>query len=493
MRRPRPLRRPLVLAPLVGLVAAALLVLPGAGAAQADVVPSPGLPSTGVADPHAVKVTLRRRPAGSPDRCSSTAANDGLPRLFVVERGGLIRTWTEAGGIASRLYLDIRGRVDSESGGERGLLGLAFSPRFASDRPFWVTYTDSTGALVISRFRAPSVLASTVSTASETKILRVAHPTYANHNAGMLVFGREGTLYISTGDGGGGGDPFGNAQDLSLDLRARSCGSTRFHGCSGRHYCVPHDNPYAAPGGARGAIWLSGVRNAWRFSVDRVQRRPLDRRRRPGRLRGGHPRPATGRAPGTSAGRAARPGPSTTRPAARPTATYHDPTIVYSHASGEAIIGGYVYRARRTQEPAGGSVRLRRLRQRQPLGARPGRDGEGRQCRHQPAHRVRRGRPAATSTPRPSTAGSTGWSDPRADLAVSTGGISGGAATQAAGLRSADLRARTTRPARSSPCQTSTSASTVSTVRWLRGRRPPSSSPTTVRSSSRGSVASSAT
>ena len=184
---------------------------------------------------------------------------------------------------------------------------------------------------------------SSVSTATETKLLRVAHPTYANHNAGMLVFGREGLLYISTGDGGGSGDPFANAQDL-----------TSISGKILRHRPLPRvlrapllrpaGQPLCGPGRAAWGDLAVRCAQPWRFSVDRKR----------GDLWiadvGQDAYEEVTRVPyGQSAWnlgwscREAR----TVYNAARcsSSATYHDPTIAYSHASGDAIIGGYVYRA----------------------------------------------------------------------------------------------------------------------------------------------------
>lgn len=338
-------RRTVVRAVTVAFLSVGVVVAGGVQPAQAVVVPSPGLPPGSTADPSAVALDFVPVATGLTQPVLVQTANDGLSRLYVVERRGTIKVWTPTGGVQPGLYLDIRSRVDSESGGERGLLGLAFSPNFATDHRFWVSYTDSSGALIVSRFTAAAASSTAVSPTTEVRVLRVPHSVYANHNAGMLVFGREGKLYISTGDGGGGGDPFAHAQDLG-SLSGKILRIDPFNGCGGKHYCVPPSNPYAAPGGGLGEIWVHGLRNAWRFSVDKsngdlwiadvgqdkyeeVTRVPYAQMR-------------------WNLGWSCREGRSTYNSSrCSSSTTYRDPTIVYGHASGEAIIGGYVYRGTR--------------------------------------------------------------------------------------------------------------------------------------------------
>jgi glucose/arabinose dehydrogenase len=158
----------------------------------------------------------------------------------------------------------------------------------------------------------------------------------------MLAFGREKLLYISTGDGGGTGDPFANAQDRST-LSGKVLRINPFRGCSGRHYCIPPKNPYSAPGGARGSIWLYGLRNPWRFSVDSatgdlwIADVGQDKYEEVTRV------PYAERA--WNLGWSCREGRSVYNASrCSAAATYHDPTIAYPHSRGEAVIGGYVYR-----------------------------------------------------------------------------------------------------------------------------------------------------
>ena len=298
-------------------------------------------------------------------------AADGVARLFVVERSGRIMIYS-GGSVRSKPYLDIRGRVNS-AGGEQGLLGLAFSPSFASDRRLWVSYTDGSGALQVSRFTAASATASTVRPSTETKVLRVPHPTYTNHNAGMLTFGLGRGLFISTGDGGGGGDPFNNAQDRS-SLSGKILRINPFRSCNGRNFCVPKSNPYAAPGGALGSIWLYGVRNPWRFSVDRktgdlwVADVGQDAYEEVTRV----PNGVGGWNLGWSCREARTVYDASRCSSAR---TYHDPTIAYRHAVGESVTGGYVYRGSAASALLRRALRLRRLRERKSVGSRAWQDG----------------------------------------------------------------------------------------------------------------------
>jgi glucose/arabinose dehydrogenase len=186
-----------------------------------------------------------------------TNANDDSGRLFVVEQSGRIKVVRADRSGAPALFLDIAERVTS--GGERGLLGLAFSPDFMTDRQLFVDYTDLNGDTVVSRFRAPTNDRADAS--SEQVILRIGQPA-ANHNGGWIGFGPDRMLYVATGDGGGGNSENGQRLDtllgkvLGIDV------------LGGRPYVVPGGNPDLGPG-ARPEIWLYGLRNPWRMSFDR--------------------------------------------------------------------------------------------------------------------------------------------------------------------------------------------------------------------------------
>ena len=184
-------------------------------------------------------------------------------RLFVTEQAGVIRV-IENGELRTEPFLSITDEV--LCCGERGLLSVAFHPDYATNRRFFVYYTDGAGDLVIARYRAtadPNV----ADPASGRIVLRVPHPTFGNHNGGQLAFGPDGYLYAGTGDGGDGGDPGENAQDptsllgkllrIDVDVDQRPWRQP------------PPDNPNSAAGPKLGLVWASGLRNPWRFGFDR--------------------------------------------------------------------------------------------------------------------------------------------------------------------------------------------------------------------------------
>lgn len=264
---------------LVSVVAlactAGLLSVPAATAAPAPEAAAPRV-SPAVAAPGSVAPTAVAPAAVAPGSLrittplvtgglsfpvAVTSARDGVDRLFVAELAGRIRV--VQGGAITGTYLDISGIV--ATGGERGLLGLAFAPDFATSRYLFVTYTRSDGALVLARFRAASAGSATVSPATRQTVMVIPHPTYDNHNGGNIVFGRDGYLYLGTGDGGGAGDPGDNAQDLTTRLGK----ILRIDiSCSASLYCIPPGNPYKGSTTRKQSIWMSGVRNPWRFSFD---------------------------------------------------------------------------------------------------------------------------------------------------------------------------------------------------------------------------------
>ncbi|MBC7448983.1 MAG: PQQ-dependent sugar dehydrogenase [Hymenobacteraceae bacterium] len=195
----------------------------------------------------------------------------GDDRLFVVERRGRIRLVTPAGAVLPTPFLDITPRVLS-SGGEQGLLGLAFHPDYAANGFFYVNYiTDigSAGTTRISRFRRLVGTADQADPASEVILYSVPQP-FANHNGGSMLFGPDGYLYAALGDGGSGNDPGNRAQNLASAfgkvLRFDVNGGT----AGGLPYGIPPTNPLVNTPGALPEIWLWGVRNPWRNSFDRA-------------------------------------------------------------------------------------------------------------------------------------------------------------------------------------------------------------------------------
>lgn len=194
-----------------------------------------------------------------------TNAGDGSGRLFVLEQAGTVRVVRD-GALVDRPFLDIHDRV--ASGGERGLLGLAFHPDYPKDPRFFVDYTNLDGNTVVASFvvdpNAPDVADQT----SQTILLTIDQP-YPNHNGGAVQFGPDGMLYIAMGDGGSGGDPMGNGQRLDT-LLAKILRIDVDHAAAGKGYSVPADNPFVSTGNARPEIWLTGLRNPWRIRFDRA-------------------------------------------------------------------------------------------------------------------------------------------------------------------------------------------------------------------------------
>ena len=182
-------------------------------------------------------------------------------RLFVVEQGGRIRV-IRSGTVLAQPFLDISARISS--GGERGLLGLAFHPGFAQNGRFFVNYTDLQGHTHIAEFRATPG-SDTADAGSERLILFVTQP-FANHNGGGLAFGNDGMLYIALGDGGSGGDPLGNGQSLATHLGKM----LRIDVDRASPFAIPPDNPFVGNAAALPAIWAYGLRNPWRFGFDRA-------------------------------------------------------------------------------------------------------------------------------------------------------------------------------------------------------------------------------
>ncbi len=191
--------------------------------------------------------------------------DDRTNRLFVVEQGGRIRI-VKSGVVNPSPFLDISARIST--GGERGLLGLAFPPDYARKGYFYVNYTNPAGNTVISRFRRNPSDADQADPASEQILLTIAQP-FANHNGGQLAFGPvDKMLYVGMGDGGDGGDP-GNRAQNPAELLGKIL---RIDTESGRPftYTSPSTNPFVNTSGFRPEIWALGVRNPWRFSFDRA-------------------------------------------------------------------------------------------------------------------------------------------------------------------------------------------------------------------------------
>jgi glucose/arabinose dehydrogenase len=193
-----------------------------------------------------------------------TESPDATGRLFIVQKTGQIVIYAN-GAVRSTPFFDIHTSVSQDS--EQGLLGLAFSPTFATDRKLYVNYTNLKGNSVVSEYKASSTNPNVVDKSTGRVILTIAQP-YANHNGGNLAFGKDGDLYLGFGDGGSYGDPENRAQDvttlLGKLLRIDVRGST-----ATTNYLVPSTNPFVGKAG-RDEIWEYGLRNPWRFSFDRA-------------------------------------------------------------------------------------------------------------------------------------------------------------------------------------------------------------------------------
>jgi cysteine-rich repeat protein len=189
----------------------------------------------------------------------ATAPPRDVSRVFIVEQTGRIRV-LKWGTLLPVPFLDIHTKI--ASGGERGLLGLAFHPNYATNGRFFVDYTDLSGNTVVSQYQVsanPDVAGTT-----ETIVLQVTQP-FANHNGGHLAFGPDGYLYIALGDGGSGGDPQGNGQNINTLLGTL----LRIDVDGTPPYVSPATNPFFGATPGLDEIWAYGLRNPWRFSFDR--------------------------------------------------------------------------------------------------------------------------------------------------------------------------------------------------------------------------------
>ena len=243
------------------MLASAALV-GGCGGAGNDPTPLPSPASCEAAPVSGTpQLTAVRVASGLQSPLDVQAVPGDRTRLFVVEQAGRIRI-LRAGAVVATPFLDIASRISS--GGERGLLGLAFHPGYAQNGRLFVNYTDPAGHTHIAEFHAAPG-ADTADPASERLILLVTQP-FPNHNGGGLAFGNDGMLYIGLGDGGSGGDPLGNGQSLLTHLGKM----LRIDVDRGSPFAIPPDNPFVGNAAALPAIWAYGLRNPWRFGFDRA-------------------------------------------------------------------------------------------------------------------------------------------------------------------------------------------------------------------------------
>jgi glucose/arabinose dehydrogenase len=199
---------------------------------------------------------------------------------FVIEQGGRVRTLVD-GVVQAADFLDLRGAL--VSGGEQGLLGLAFPPDAAASRRFYVNFTTNNpaGGTVVARFTRSASNPRVANAASRFDLRWSTDPVagnvayipqpFANHNGGCLQFGPDGYLYVAMGDGGSGGDPQNNAQNpgsLLGKLLRVDVAAVRVPDSNPNGFVIPPDNPFRIAPGYRPEIWDVGLRNPWRFSFD---------------------------------------------------------------------------------------------------------------------------------------------------------------------------------------------------------------------------------
>jgi glucose/arabinose dehydrogenase len=351
-----------------GLVAAAAIALATTcGGAGRSARPTP-TPSPAATTPPASPGPAGSPPASSPARPAAfdaagaairlepflrrldaplylTDAGDGTGTLYVVEQAGRILA-VSADGRQLGVFLDIRGRV--LSGGERGLLGLAFHPDYERNGRFFVNYTAraGNGDTIVSEFRRAGPVRA--DPASERVLLRIDQP-FANHNGGWVDFGPDGFLYIGTGDGGSAGDPMNNGQRLDTLLGK----ILRIDVDRGRPYAIPPGNPFVSRAGARPEIFDYGLRNPWRASFDRVTRDLFIGDVGQASREEIDVHPASAR-PGLNFGWRVMEGSSCFRASSCDQRGLTLPVAEYRTSEGCAVTGGYVYRGSRYPSLVGG-------------------------------------------------------------------------------------------------------------------------------------------
>jgi glucose/arabinose dehydrogenase len=371
MPLPRPVPRR-----IAALVAAIVVCLAIAVAACAGPSPS-GAPSVGASGSTSVATApATGSPGAAPSRPGSTnpplptgpdalalepfaeglqtpiglaSAGDGSGRLYVLEQAGRVRVVERDGTVRPEPFVDLSDRI--LSGGERGLLGIAFHPDYPRNRRLFVHYSRAgDGATVVSELRA-SANGRTADPSSERILLGVTQP-FANHNGGRIAFGPDGYLYIGLGDGGAGGDPYANAQNTNVLLGKLLRIDVDGQPSAGRAYAIPRDNPFAPggvrPGGGAPEVWVYGLRNPWQFSFDPEggdlyigdvgQGRWEEVNRQPGDSRGGE-----------NYGWAVMEGRHCYLSNCNQV-PYVKPIAEYTHRQGCSITGGFVYRGTRQPE-----------------------------------------------------------------------------------------------------------------------------------------------
>ncbi|MFF0232476.1 PQQ-dependent sugar dehydrogenase [Micromonospora sp. NPDC005254] len=329
-----------MLAGLLILTLSALLVPPAPVASTATAGPS----HTRAAPLAELTVVSERVAFGLQRPIALTGLPDG--RMLIAEKSGTVRAYHPDTGLAAEPVLDLTARIDT-SDNERGLLGITPAPNFARTGILYVAYTSlPAGTLTLARvpLGAPDRL---------QVLLTQEHAEYGNHNGGQVAFGRDGYLYWSLGDGGNANDPFKSGQNLGT-LLGKILRIDVNRTCAGKPYCVPSDNPFVRTPGARPEIWVYGLRNPWKFSID-----PVDNSLWIGDVGQGlveeidHIRPSQR---GANLGWSCREGtPVFDQTQCRPGVRLTDPVFEYDHYMTEncSVIGGVVYRGSATPEAYG--------------------------------------------------------------------------------------------------------------------------------------------
>ncbi len=226
------------------------------------------------------------------------------------------------------------------TGSEQGLLGLAFHPDYASNGRFFVNYTDAVGTTIVQEYNRSTASPSVADPASARPILSIAQP-FNNHNGGWMDFGPDNHLYIATGDGGSGNDPFNNAQTITGSLLGKmlriNVNADDFLADPNRNYAIPANNPFVGRTGDD-EIWSYGLRNPWRPSFDRLTGDLYIADVGQGAREEISVQPA-GSSGGENYGWDVREG-----MVGNPVAGAIDPIFEYPRTVGQSITGGYVYR-----------------------------------------------------------------------------------------------------------------------------------------------------
>ena len=195
----------------------------------------------------------------------------GDSRLYIAQQNGIIRIWN---GTTLSNFINIGSVLTAPAGNEQGLLSIAFHPSYSTNRYFFVWYTNVSGNITLARYQR-NLLNPDIADVSSAQVLlsesKPGNPYFTNHNGGKLNFGPDGMLYISTGDGGSGGDPFNNAQNGNSLLGKMLRLDVNGFATSAPFYAIPADNPFASTtDGIRDEIYATGLRNPWRWSFDRA-------------------------------------------------------------------------------------------------------------------------------------------------------------------------------------------------------------------------------